>query len=263
MGVHGRTAVVTGATSGIGAEVARVLAAGGARVAVCGRDRGRGDAVVAEIAAAGGEAAFFPYDAQDPAAAGTLVAAVEQGLGPVEILVNNAGTMFFGPVAEHTPETFDTAIAVNLRAPFLLTQAVLPGMTDRRRGRVVFVSSNGAASGAARTSLYAMSKAGLEGLMRALMAEFAPFGITFNTVAPGLVRTPLTSTMLDDTAMQTRLAGHHPNGRVGDVRDIAHAVLMLADDHAGHVLANVITVDGGLTRAIGYAVVEPPADKVQ
>ncbi|MEV4420950.1 SDR family oxidoreductase [Patulibacter sp. NPDC049589] len=263
MGVRNRTAVVTGATSGIGAEIARVLADRGARVAVCGRDRERGDVVVAEITAAGGEAVFVAYDALDPAGAGTLVAAVEEALGPVEILVNNAGTMFFGPVAGHTPETFDTAIGINLRAPFLLTQAALPGMADRRHGRVVFVSSNGASSGAARTSLYAMSKAGLEGLMRALMAEFAASGITFNTVAPGLVRTPLTSTMLDDPAMQTRFAGHHPNGRVGDVRDIAHAVAMLADDNAGHVLANVLTVDGGLTRAIGYAVEEPPADKVQ
>jgi 2-hydroxycyclohexanecarboxyl-CoA dehydrogenase len=136
-------------------------------------------------------------------------------------------------------------------------------MAQRGYGRVVFVSSNGASSGAAQTSLYAMGKAGLEGLMRALMAEFAPFGITFNTVAPGLVHTPLTSTMLDVPEMRARFSGHHPNGRVGEVRDIAHAVAMLADDEAGHMLANVITVDGGLTRAIGYAVIEPPEDKLQ
>jgi 3-oxoacyl-[acyl-carrier protein] reductase len=128
---------------------------------------------------------------------------------------------------------------------------------------VVFVSSNGASSGASQTSLYAMSKAGVEGLMRALMAEFAAFGVTFNAVAPGLVHTPLTSTMLDVPEMHAQFDRHHPNGRVGEVGDIAHAVAMVADDHAGHMLANVITVDGGLTRAIAYAVVEPPEDKRQ
>jgi gluconate 5-dehydrogenase len=108
-----------------------------------------------------------------------------------------------------------------------------------------------------------MTKAGLQGLMRALMAEFAPFGITFNTVAPGLTETPLTATMLSDAEQHERLARHHPGGRVGEAADIAHAVAMLADDAAGHISANVVVVDGGLTRAIGYAVVEPPAEKVQ
>jgi NAD(P)-dependent dehydrogenase (short-subunit alcohol dehydrogenase family) len=263
MGIEGRTAVVTGSTSGIGAETARLLAQRGARVAVSGRDRERGEQVVAEILEAGGTAAFFGYEAGDAGAGARLAAAVEAELGPVDILVNNAGTMFFGPVADHTAETFDTAINVNLRAPFLLTQALLPGMAERRRGRVVFVSSNGAGAGAAQTALYAMGKAGLEGLMRALMAEFAPYGITFNTVAPGLVNTPLTATMLDVPEMHAQFAKHHPNGRVGAPRDIAHAVAMLVDDDAGHMLANVITVDGGLTRAIGYAVIEPPTEKLQ
>jgi NAD(P)-dependent dehydrogenase (short-subunit alcohol dehydrogenase family) len=184
-------------------------------------------------------------------------------LGRLDILVNNAGTMFFGPLDQHAAEDFDNAIAVNLRSPFLLTQAALPGMLERGYGRVVFISSNGAASGAAMTSLYAMSKAGMEGLMRALMAEYAAFGITFNTVEPGLIDTPLTSTMLSDPAMHEHFAKHHPNRRVGIPRDVAHAVLMLADDDAGHMQANVITVDGGLTRAIGYAVREPPEEKKQ
>jgi NAD(P)-dependent dehydrogenase (short-subunit alcohol dehydrogenase family) len=263
MGLQGRTAIVTGSTSGIGAEIARLLAARGARVAVCGRDRARGDAVVAEIANAGGQAAFFVYDAVDVGAGAALAAAVEAELGPADVLVNNAGTMFFGPFEQHTAESFDTAVAVNLRAPFLLTQAVVGGMAERRYGRVVFISSNGATSGAAMTSLYAATKAGLEGLMRALMAEYAPFGITFNTVAPGLVHTPLTATMLDDPAMHDMFSKHHPNKRVGTSGDIAHAVAMVADDDAGHMLANVISVDGGLTRAIGYAVIEPPAEKIQ
>jgi 2-hydroxycyclohexanecarboxyl-CoA dehydrogenase len=259
----GRVALVTGATSGIGAEIALRLAAGGARVAVAGRDGERGAAVVASIQSGGGEALFVAHDAVRPEANQELVDETERRLGSVDILVNNAGTMFFGPLAGHRVVDFDTAINVNLRSPFLLTQAVVPGMVQREYGRVIFISSNGASSGAAMTSLYAMSKAGMEGLMRALMAEFAASGITFNTVQPGLVDTPLTSTMLSDPAMRAHFASHHPNRRVGSPADIAHVVAMLAADDAGHLQANVITVDGGLTRAIGYAVNEPPEDKQQ
>jgi 2-hydroxycyclohexanecarboxyl-CoA dehydrogenase len=263
VGVEGRIALVTGATSGLGAETARRLAAGGAGVAVAGRDRGRGDAVVAEIADAGGVARFFEHDAAVIESNPELVAAVGAGLGPIDILVNNAGTMFFGPLDQHLSSDFDRAMAVNLRSPFLLTQAVLPSMVERRYGRIVFMSSNGAASGAAMTSLYAMTKAGLEGLMRALMAEFAVFGITFNTVEPGLIETPLTATMLSDPAVREHFASHHPNRRVGTAREVAHAIAMLADDDAGHMQANVVTIDGGITRAIAYAVIEPPKEKQQ
>jgi 2-hydroxycyclohexanecarboxyl-CoA dehydrogenase len=243
--------------------MARTLAGAGARVGVAGRDAERGEAVVSEIAAAGGEARFFTYEAAEIEGVQELAHAVEQALGPLDILVNNAGTMFFGPLEQHDAEDFDRALAINLRGPFLLTQAVVPGMARRGRGRVIFISSNGASSGAAMTSLYAMGKAGLEGLMRALTAEFGSRGVTFNTVEPGLVDTPLTSTMLNDPAMRKHLAGHHPNRRVGEPQDVALAVKMLADDEALHMLANVIVVDGGLTRTIGYAVVEPPEEKRQ
>ena len=263
MGVDGRTALVTGATSGLGEEIAVRLAAGGARVAVAGRDRARGDAVVARIVAAGGQAQFVEHVAEQVESNQALVASVEASLGPVEILVNNAGTMFFGPVEGHRAEDFDRAMAINLRSPFLLTQAVLPGMVERRHGRVVFMSSNGASTGAAMTSLYAMTKAGMEGLMRALMAEFAAFGITFNAVEPGLIDTPLTATMLSDPAVRAHFAGHHPNKRVGESHEVAHAVAMLADDDAGHMQANVVTIDGGISSAIGYAVIEPPEEKQQ
>jgi NAD(P)-dependent dehydrogenase (short-subunit alcohol dehydrogenase family) len=263
VGIDGRITLVTGSTSGLGAEMARALAADGAHVAIAGRDSERGAAVVGEIEAAGGRAQFFPYEAARVGAARELANAVEGTLGPIDVLVNNAGTMFFGPVEELGAEDFDRAIAINLRGPFLLTQAIISGMARRGRGRVVFVSSNGASSGAAMTSLYAMGKAGLEGLMRALTAEFASRGVTFNTVEPGLVDTPLTSTMLSDPATRERFAKHHPNRRVGEPRDVAIAVRMLADDDAVHVLANVIVIDGGLTRTIPYGVIEPPVEKQQ
>jgi NAD(P)-dependent dehydrogenase (short-subunit alcohol dehydrogenase family) len=263
MGIDGRIALVTGATSGLGTAMAISLAADGARVAVAGRDVDRGAAVVDEIVAAGGEAAFFPHDAAEIESASTLVEAVEASLGPIDILVNNAGTMFFGPFGGHSAEDFDRALAINLRSPFLLTQAVVPGMAERRHGRVIFISSNGAGAGAAMTTLYAMGKAGMEGLMRALVAEYGSSGITFNAVQPGLVETPLTATMLSDEPTREQMAKHHPNRRVGQPEDVAVAVRMLADDGALHMLANVIIVDGGLTRSIAYAVVEPPVEKLQ
>jgi 2-hydroxycyclohexanecarboxyl-CoA dehydrogenase len=263
MSFAARTALVTGSTSGIGAAIAMRLAAGGARVVVAGRDHARGDAVVAAIVGNGGKAIFVSHEAAEVQSNHNIVAEAEGALGPIDILVNNAGTMFFGPFGGHAAADFDTAIGVNLRSPFLLTQAVLPGMVQRGYGRVIFISSNGATSGAAMTSLYAMSKSGVEGLMRALMAEYAAAGITFNTVEPGLVDTPLTSTMLSDPEMHAHFASYHPNRRVGCAEDVAHAVAMIADDDAGHMQANVIVIDGGLTRAIGYAVAEPPADKQQ
>jgi NAD(P)-dependent dehydrogenase (short-subunit alcohol dehydrogenase family) len=218
---------------------------------------------VATIRASGGVAEFLAHDAGEPESGGELARAAEASLGPIEILVNNAGTMFFGPFEQHSVQDFDRAVAINLRAPFLLTQAVAPAMAARGYGRVIFVSSNGASAGAAMTSLYAVAKAGLEGLMRALMAEYAPFGVTFNTVEPGLIDTPLTATMLSDPELRAHFAAHHPNRRVGQPGDVAHAVVMLADDAAGHMQANVVIVDGGITRAIAYAVVEPPEDKQQ
>lgn len=263
MGVEGRVALVTGATSGLGAEIARSLAAAGARLAVGGRDAGRGAEVVDQIAAGGGEARFFHHEAALVDSATALAAEVESALGPVDILVNNAGTMFFGAFVDQGPEDFDRAIAINLKGPFMLTQAIAPGMAARRHGRVIFISSNGAGAGAGMTSLYAMGKAGLEGLMRVLTAEYAPLGVTFNTVRPGLIETPLTATMLDDAETRRQLAGHHPNRRIGQPRDVAVAVRMLADDDAGHLGDNVVVVDGGLTQSISYAVVEPPADKIQ
>ncbi|CAB4941093.1 unannotated protein [freshwater metagenome] len=263
MGVENRTALVTGATSGIGEAIAEDLAAGGARVAVAGRDAARGRAVVERIRERGGTAEFVTHESADPASAAAAVAATEAALGPIDILVNNAGTMFFGPFTQHPLESFETAVAVNLRGPYLLTQAVVPGMVERRYGRVIFISSNGARGGAANTSLYALTKSGLEGLMRALTAEHAAEGLTFNTVQPGLVETPLTATMLSDQAMRERMAGFHPGGRVGIPQDISHAVTMLADDAAGHFQNNIITVDGGLTTTIGYAVKEPPKEKIQ
>lgn len=259
MGVQTRIALVTGATSGIGEATALALAARGARVVVAGRDAGRGAAVVGAIAAAGGEATFAPHDLSDLDGGRALLAATQAAYGTPDILVNNAGTFFFGPLAAVTPAQFQEAIEINVRGTFLLTQAVLPAMAEQRRGRVVFMGSSGASYGVAMTPLYAMTKGALAGLMRALVPEWGAAGITFNLVEPGLVATPLTAPMTGTVEQQAPFLPHHPNGRIGVSADIAHAVVLFADDDAGHLNGQRLVVDGGNTRTAKHSALPPPA----
>jgi len=248
MSIEGRVAVVTGATSGIGAEVARQLAAAGGRVVVAGRNEERGRAVVDEIVADGGEAAFARHELGDASSAGALVTVAEERFGPVDVLVNNGARWEYGPFAEVTPEAFREVFASNVLGTLELTRAVLPGMARRGHGRVLFVSSVLAHAGMAGTALYAASKAALEGMMFALLAEYARFGVTFNAVAPGLTETPMSEEMLSDPETRDQMVSMHPNGRLAVPSDVARVMLYFADDGADHAQGNVFVMDGGLTK---------------
>jgi 3-oxoacyl-[acyl-carrier protein] reductase len=258
MGVEGRVAIVTGATSGIGEASALALAAGGAKVLVCGRSESRGTEVVERIAAAGGEATFAAHDLSDPEGGRSLLAAAKAAYGSPGILISNAGTFFFGPYAGFSLEDFDAAVTINLRGGFLLTQALLPEMAEQGYGRVVLVGSSGASYGVAMTSLYAMTKAALKGLMISLVPEWGSAGITFNVVEPGLTVTPLTAPMTGTEEARDPFLAHQPTGRIGVAEDIAHAVLMFADDDAGHINAQTLVVDGGNTRTAKHSALPPP-----
>jgi NAD(P)-dependent dehydrogenase (short-subunit alcohol dehydrogenase family) len=262
MGVAGRVALVTGATSGIGEAAAIALAARGARVAVAGRDHDRGQHVVDRIRAGGGEGAFVAHDLADPEGGSALVASTTAAFAPPDILVNNAGTFFFGPTTAVQVAQFDLAVAVNVRGAFLATQAALPGMAERGAGRVVFVGSSGASFGVAMTPLYAMTKGALKGLMHALVPEWGAAGITFNLVEPGLVVTPLTAPMTGTDEARAPFLPHHPNGRLGEPEDIAHAIALFADDDAGHINGQTIIVDGGNTRTAKHSALPPPPTRV-
>ena len=243
----GKTALVTGATSNIGRAIALAFAAEGAHVAVSGRDRDRGPAVVKEIEAAGGRAVFVAADLDGSAARSRELAGestVALG-GRLDILVNNAA-IYPGAVTPDTDEaTFDQVYAVNVKAPFFLVAAVAPAMAAAGGGAIVNLGSWGARLGIPVGALYTSTKGALETLTRSWAAEFGPAGVRVNAISPGVVHEPGPARP-GDTMMHGTPAGRH-----GTPDAIGHAAVWLASDEAAFVQGSVIDVDGG---RVGVAV---------
>lgn len=240
MSLADRVALVTGASGGIGAAVARRLAAANVAVAAgYGRTAGAARHLVQEIIAAGGRAQAVGADLAHPKAAADLVDAVERTLGPVDILISNAGVGRPGGIEEVDVAAWDEHMAVNLRAPFLLAQRVLPAMVERRYGRVVFVSSVAAFTGGIVGPHYAASKAGLLGLTHFLASRLAPNGVTVNAVAPALI---------EDTGMlpgsDEELRARVPVGRLGRPEEVAEVIFTLVSN--GYLTNQTVSIDGGM-----------------
>ncbi|WP_423464983.1 SDR family NAD(P)-dependent oxidoreductase [Promicromonospora sp. MS192] len=242
----GRTALVTGASSGIGEAIARVLAASGARVAVAGRDTDRTQAVVDAITAAGGSAVAVLGDlGAAPDDVRTLAARATEALGGrVDILVNNAGVYPNAPTPAITDDQMESLWATNIRAPHVLVAALAPAMVARGSGVIVNVGSWMARVGVPIMGLYPATKAAVEQLTRAWAAEFGPRGVRVSTVAPGATATPGNAGSSETLAMMT--AGTPAGVPVRPV-DIAFAVRWLASDEAAFVHGGTIDVDGGLS----------------
>lgn len=238
-----KTALITGATSGIGRATAELLAARGLHVLVSGRSAERGDAVVATIRAAGGSADFVAADLRDEAGAKDLASrAVELGGGHVDVLVNSAGVFPFGPTAESTTAGFDEVFDINVKAPYFLVAALAPAMAERGAGAIVNVTTMVAEFGAAGMGLYGASKAALVLLTKSWAAEFGPAGVRVNAVSPGPTRTEGTAAMGDGL---DALAAAGPAGRPGTASEVAEAIVFLATDAASFVHGAVLPVDGG------------------
>jgi 3-oxoacyl-[acyl-carrier protein] reductase len=235
----GRVALVTGASRGIGRAVALALAECGAKIAINFRSRAReAQAVVAAIEARGGKAVAVAADVSIAAAVEAMLSTVAAQLGPVDLLVNNAGIALRRSIDDLSEVDFDQTIATNLKSAFLCTRAVVPGMRERRFGRIVNISS-GAARGAGVVGVhYNASKAGLEGLTRGYAARLAPYGITVNAVAPSLIDTEMMQGTPNEAVERI------PVGRKGMPEEVAQAVVMVTANP--YMTGQTVQLNGGL-----------------
>ncbi|MDZ4761022.1 MAG: 3-oxoacyl-[acyl-carrier-protein] reductase [Alphaproteobacteria bacterium] len=239
--LSGRLALVTGASSGIGAAIAEMLAAQGARVALSGT---RVDALEATAARIDGASVILPCNLSDAAATAGLVGQAEEALGGLDILVSNAGFTRDGLLLRMKDEDWESVLNVNLGAYFRLARAAMRGMMKRRHGRIIGITSVVGVTGNAGQTNYAASKAGMIGFTKSLAAEVASRNITVNCVAPGFIATPMTDALKDD--QKAGLLKTIPAGRLGSGADIAAAVVYLASDESAYITGQTLHVNGGM-----------------
>jgi 2-hydroxycyclohexanecarboxyl-CoA dehydrogenase len=251
MRLEGKIALVTGGASGIGAATARRLAAEGARVAVGDVNEGGARAVAGELDGLGCQ-----MDVTDVDSIAAAVRAVGEGLGEIDVLVNNAGTDLFSFFVKTDPGLWDFVLGVNLRGVLAVTHAVLPGMQERRRGAIVNVASEAGRVGSQGSAVYSAAKAGVIGFTKAIAREAARYRVRVNAVAPGPIETPLLNAapqvygeigerlkqgMVDATQLR----------RAGEPEEVAAAIAFLASDDASYIVGAAIAVDGGVTAHTG------------
>jgi 3-oxoacyl-[acyl-carrier protein] reductase len=237
----GMTALVTGASGGIGSAIAQALAGQGARLAVSGSNAAKLDAFKDSL---GGDHVALPCDLSDGAAVDALVPAAVEALGKLDIVVNNAGVTRDNLVMRMKDDEWDQVIRVNLEAAFRIARAAARPMMKARFGRIISVTSVVGTTGNPGQANYAASKAGLVGMSKALAQELASRGITVNCVAPGFIRTAMTDILPD--AQKEALNGRIPAGHMGEGADIGAAIVYLASREAGYVTGQTLHVNGGM-----------------
>jgi 3-oxoacyl-[acyl-carrier protein] reductase len=240
----GKTALVTGASGGIGAAIALALHRQGAVVAISGTRRDALDSLAAEL---GERVHVLPADLSDPEAAAALIAAAEAAMGKLDILVNNAGLTKDGLAMRMSDADWSRVLDVDLGAPFRLSRAALKFMMRRKYGRIINIGSIVGTTGNPGQANYCAAKAGLTGLTKSLAQEIASRNITVNLVAPGFIATPMTD-ILSET-QKTELSAKIPLGRLGKPEDIAASVVYLASDEAAWITGSTLHVNGGMAMA--------------
>lgn len=243
MSLNGKTALVTGASRGIGRAIALRLAEDGANVAVIyAGSSDKAEAVVNEITALGVNAKAYRCNVADSAAVNETVKAVTNDLGKIDILVNNAGITRDGLMLRMKDEDFDAVLDTNLKGAFNMIRACYSGFIRKKSGRIINISSVSGIMGNAGQANYSASKAGVIGLTKSVARELASRGITCNAVAPGFIQTDMTENLGDNNPLLNSI----PLGRMGKPEDIAAAVAFLASDSAAYITGEVLKVDGGL-----------------
>ena len=243
MSLNGKTALVTGASRGIGRAIALRLAEDGANVAVIyAGSADKAEAVVNEITALGVNAKAYRCNVADSAAVNETVKAVTNDLGKIDILVNNAGITRDGLMLRMKDEDFDAVLDTNLKGAFNMMRACYSGFIRKKSGRIINISSVSGIMGNAGQANYSASKAGVIGLTKSVARELASRGITCNAVAPGFIQTDMTENLGDNNPLLNSI----PLGRMGKPEDIAAAVAFLASDSAAYITGEVLKVDGGL-----------------
>lgn len=249
-GLSGRIALITGSSGGIGEGLARGLAEAGAKVVINGRTAAKVEAVVASIAAAGGTAHAAPFDVTDPSAVEDSVARIERQIGPIDILINNAGIQRRKALEDFPVATWRELMTANLDSVFFVGQAAARFMIPRKRGRIINICS--VQSELARSSIapYTASKGAVKMLTKGMATDWGKYGICVNAIGPGYFRTELNEALVADDKFSAWLAGRTPLGRWGEVDELVGAAIFLASDAASFVNGHVLYVDGGITSTL-------------
>ena len=243
--LEGRVALVTGASRGIGKGIAVGLAGAGANLALVARSESTLIEAQEEIQALGVRAEIFPYDLSQTAGISDLVTAVSASYGRIDILVNNAGTTHRDSAIDFPEERWDDVVKMNLKSVWLLSQQVGRAMVERGSGKIINIASLLSFSGGIRTLAYAASKGGVAQLTKALANEWASKGVNVNAIAPGYIKTDMTSAILNDSVRVAEFMDRIPAGKFGTPDDMAGAAVFLASEAASYIHGHILTVDGG------------------